>query len=114
MLYISGAAYGRKGHHDLAITDFNKALEINPENALAYANRGLDQEIKGNLDHAISDYNKSLQLAPLHAGTYNNRGILYIKLGNKQEGCSDIRRACELEFKWCNTYLLAKSNKHCD
>ncbi len=34
-----GIVYQRKGQYDQAISDYNKALEINPRYALAYYNR---------------------------------------------------------------------------
>ena len=37
----SGNSYCRKGKYDWAISDYNKALELNPKFTEAYYNRGL-------------------------------------------------------------------------
>ena len=38
--YNQGRAYGQKGQYDQAISDYGKAIEINPRDATAYYNRG--------------------------------------------------------------------------
>ena len=54
---IAGLAYGRKDELDLAIQDYDKALELKPDYADAYFNRRLAYELKGETDLAIQDYN---------------------------------------------------------
>ncbi len=72
-----GIVYQRKGQYDQAISDYNKALEINPRFAKAYNNRGLAYKKKGKYDQAISDYNKALEINPRYADAYLHRGIVY-------------------------------------
>jgi Flp pilus assembly protein TadD len=55
-----------------AISDYTKALEINPRDAEAYYNRGIAYGEKGQYDEAISDYNKALEINPISAEAYNN------------------------------------------
>jgi len=45
-----GLAYNHKGDYDLAISDFTKAIEINPRDAEAYYNRGVAYYHKGNIN----------------------------------------------------------------
>ncbi len=70
-----GVAYARKGQYDQAISDFNKALEINPRYATAYYNRGVAYARKGQYDQAISDFTKALEINPRYATAYYNRGL---------------------------------------
>ena len=72
--YIRGNAYLDKGKYDRAITDYNKAIELNPNFTLAYMNRGFVYLRKGNYDHAIEDGNKAVELKPDYPEAYSNRG----------------------------------------
>jgi tetratricopeptide (TPR) repeat protein len=42
----------------------SKAIDLNPNLALAYAARGLAYEHKGDRDRAIADYSKAIELDP--------------------------------------------------
>ena len=51
LVYVNrGIAYMAKGHYDLAIRDFNKALEIDPSSVEIYLNRGTPYFEKGRHD----------------------------------------------------------------
>src|SRR5438477_10832767 len=69
-----GNAKQAKGDLDGAIVDYNRAVKLNPNNALAYGNRGYVKQTKGDLDGAMADFNRALELNPKDAVTYNNRG----------------------------------------
>ncbi|MGC8605609.1 MAG: tetratricopeptide repeat protein, partial [Desulfomonilaceae bacterium] len=47
---------------DYAIRAFTKAIQLNPQNGLAYANRGVAFKDKGDLMAAVSDFTVSLNL----------------------------------------------------
>jgi len=59
-----GIAYVKKGQYDKAISEFNKAIEINPKDAVAYRGRGAAYVGKGQHDKAISDFNRAKELNP--------------------------------------------------
>ena len=59
-----GVAYYNKGQTDRAITDYGKAIEINPRFAMAYNNRGNAYEKKKLRDQAIADYRAALEINP--------------------------------------------------
>ncbi|MEH2266888.1 MAG: tetratricopeptide repeat protein, partial [Nostoc sp.] len=52
----------RQGNHKLAIADFNQALQINPNLADAYGNRGLAEYALGDRKNAINDLEQAASL----------------------------------------------------
>ena len=48
---------------DAFIDDLSQAIELDPDDALAYLMRGFAYENKGGLDQAISDYREALKLS---------------------------------------------------
>ena len=94
-----GNAYFIEGQYDQAISDYNKALEINPRNANAYSNRGNVYYHKGQYDQAISDYNKALEINPRFAKAYSNRASAYKSIGQYDKAWEDVDKAQDLGFK---------------
>ena len=76
-----GIMYSEKGEYDLAISEFNKVLEIYPMSAETYNNRGITYSKKGQYDLAVSDFTKALEIKPDMAKAHYNRGITYAKKG---------------------------------
>ena len=64
-----GAAYVEKGAPDLAIPVLDKAIELSPQYASAYNNRGLAYQAKGELDLAQRDFNKAAEIDPRYVKT---------------------------------------------
>ena len=53
-----------------AISDYTKAIEINPNYAKAYYNRGLTKRNLKDFNGAISDYTKAIEINPNYAKAY--------------------------------------------
>jgi tetratricopeptide (TPR) repeat protein len=51
-----------KGQYDQAITDYNKAIEIDPRFATAYYNRGRSYYLKNEYEKSWEDVNKAQEL----------------------------------------------------
>lgn len=79
-----------------AMSDFNKAIELNPKNVYAYINRGVVYYGLGKYTDAISDYNKAIELNPKCAEAYLNRSLANAKLGKKEDSKRDLRKAQQL------------------
>jgi TonB family protein len=78
------------------IAQYTKAIELNPNNAVAYNNRGYIKEQLKNYQGAIEDYNKTIALDPKNAFAYNNRGYSKHLLGNDKEAIEDYNMSIEL------------------
>lgn len=68
---IKGISYERLGQYKEAIKDFTRVIEIDPDNANAYFNRGCCYDSVGELDLAISDYSVALELDMRNGGNGN-------------------------------------------
>ena len=83
-----------------AISDYNKAIELNPRFADAYVIRGLAYaQGKGQFDKAIADYNKAIELNPRYAKAYYNRGLAYFFKKEYDNAWNDINRAQDLGYQ---------------
>ena len=91
-----GIALALAGLYEQAVTEFNKAIELDPEYAMAYNNRGNAYWNRGNFDRAIADYDKAIELDPEYAEAYGNRGFVYYLKGELTKAISDLEKCLEL------------------
>jgi Flp pilus assembly protein TadD len=94
-----GTVLGEKGQFDQAISDFNRAIEINPRYIKAYNNRGIVYRLKGQYDKAILDFNKAIEINSLDAEGYNN--LAWLLATAKAPGFRNGKRAVDLALKAC-------------
>ena len=90
-------SYDNKGEYDRAIQDYDKAIELNPNDAEAYNNRGVAYENKEEYDRAIQDFDKAIELNPNDAEAYRNRGIAYEHKEEHDRAIQDFDKAIELD-----------------
>ena len=100
---------------DRAIADFNKGIELRPNFAGAYNNRGVAYGAKGDFDRATADYNRAIQLRPNFADAYNNRGVAYGAKGDFDRAIADFNKGIELRPNFADAYYnrgIAYYNKN--
>ncbi len=79
-----------------AITNWNKAIEINPQYVDAYIKRGYAKRQLGDYQGSISDFTKAIVIDPQDASAYDERGNSKLILGDERGGCADIKKAVSL------------------
>ena len=84
------------GDYSGSITEYNKAIEINPNNSDIYYNRGASKSKLKNYKGAIIDYTKAIEINPNYGRAYGNRGIAKENIGDLKGACSDWKKAIEL------------------
>lgn len=105
-IYRGNAYYYKAGVNDIdrAIADFNKAIEIKPDDAYAYGNRGTLHYYKGEYDRAIVDFDQALKLTPDHVVIYINRGAAYYNKGEYDRAIADHDKAIKLKPDFAAAY----------
>lgn len=95
-----GMAYMRIDQHDMAISEFTKAVEINPTYAIAYEKRGHVYCSKGDYERAISDYTtvirintKLIWINPKDAYSWRIRGDVFLHRGRAYYAQHEYDRA---------------------
>jgi len=81
---------------DSAISNYSKAIEINPKLVKAYNNRGIAYIWKKQYDLAVADFNKAIELDPKNGKAYNNRAIVYSYQGETDKARQDLKKAQSL------------------
>lgn len=92
-----GDSHMVKGEYDLAVTDYNKSIELNPKDSLSYLSRGLSYYNKKAYDLAIADFDKGIALDPKESMSYYNRGNSFEKMGEFQKAITDYQKAVEMD-----------------
>ena len=68
-------------------------VQINPNYALAYDNRGNARRALGDNKGALADYNEAVRISPNFALAYRNRGNVRRELGDNKGAIADYDRA---------------------
>ena len=88
-------AYNEKNYKKQIIY-YNKVIELNPEDADAYNNKGIAKAGLGLHEDAILYYNKSIELNSENAEANINRGVSKIHMGLYNEAIKDLKKTIEL------------------
>lgn len=82
-----------------AIEDFNQALQLEPNNILAYYQRGYARAEIQDYKGAIEDFNQYMQHNPNDVDALDNRGNVYYNLGKYEQAITDLNKAIQINPK---------------
>jgi tetratricopeptide (TPR) repeat protein len=99
-----GRVWEAKQEHDKAIADYNEAIRLDPQFALAYCNRGVAREAKQEHDEAIADYNLATRLDPKFVYAYHDRGVVWAARREYDKAIADFNMAIRLDPKFVYGY----------
>lgn len=85
------------GEYDIAIPDYNKAIELNPKDSTIYFSRALAYFNNKNFNQAIADLDKVIELDPDEAMAYFKRGAALEKVGSFEKALNDYQKAVQLD-----------------
>ena len=93
-----GDAYFNQGLYDKAVNEYNAAIELAPELAMAYWGRGRIYHFdKGVYSRAVDDYSKAIELDPNYTDAYYFRGLANAANGVYDRAIADFSKAIELD-----------------
>jgi tetratricopeptide (TPR) repeat protein len=94
-----GVAYKIKGEYDLALGDYDQAIQLNPNAASHYNNRGIIYRLKHDYDRAIADYDEAIWLKSDYVAAFYNRALAYVDKGGYDHALADFGVVLQLKPK---------------
>jgi tetratricopeptide (TPR) repeat protein len=94
--------YRGLGELDRAIPDYDRAIEINPKNAIAYLNRAETYRSIGDFNRAIADATQAIRFDKAMPSAYTVRGLAYEKQGNVTRARADFKMALSMPAKYAD------------
>jgi tetratricopeptide (TPR) repeat protein len=101
---LSAWALNRRGQlrtdeseQELAMADFQCALEFAPNHWRALHNRGVTHAQLGRFAEAFDDFNRVIELMPTFAKAYSNRATLYIQAGDLRAALEQYSQSIQLD-----------------
>jgi tetratricopeptide (TPR) repeat protein/S1-C subfamily serine protease len=105
--FMRAITYEQVKEVQLALTDYNQSILLNPTNPSAYHNRALLKQTNLNdVQGALADYNQTILLDSNNAAAYNNRAFLKVnQLNDVQGALADYNQAISLNPKSSELYV---------
>jgi len=98
-----------KVHHEEAMQLYDAAIEQDPQNKMAWMNRGFHLQSLGRFDEALTCFNKALEIDPANVHALTVRGCSLDMLKKYEEAVASFLQAVELkkddEWIWYNLGL---------
>ena len=91
-----GAILMALDREDAALTDFDRALALNPGLSLSYLNRGTIRIWRKDRRGAWEDFNSAIEAAPYDSRGYVNRGMVYMETKQYEAALKDFNRALKV------------------
>jgi tetratricopeptide (TPR) repeat protein len=107
---LLGYGYADSGQYEQAMTQFDKAIRLKPNDFVAYNGRGVIYSLHGLYENAVDNFNRAIRLQPLYVPAYYNRGKIYNNLELYQPALDDLNHAIRLNLFYPEA-ILNKKNK---
>jgi Flp pilus assembly protein TadD len=92
------------GHDSNALADYEKALELNPNETRYFNMKGLFLLTRQQYDQAAQVFTKALEIDPRFAKALNNRGLVSLARNEFGSAASDFQSAIRIEPKYVDAY----------
>ena len=102
--YKDAATYHDLGEFERAITEYKKAIGLNPNSPLIYNRLGVAYSELKQYDAALDAYRRALALSPLTAEPHYNMGLVYLKQGDFPRALEAFKGAIAIDPEWGDAY----------
>ena len=99
-----GDALYNQGKYDEAIQAYDRAIEIDPEDAETWGNKGDALYNQGKYDEAILALDRVIELDPEYSMAWNNKGYAFVLQGKYEEAIQALDKAIELDPNNANAW----------
>jgi tetratricopeptide (TPR) repeat protein len=87
-----GVVERAQGDESQAIDAYTQAINLDPNHADAYYQRGNTRYDQGNKEGALEDYTQAINLDPEYANAYYQRGVIRYEQSDKQGALADFEQ----------------------
>ena len=95
-LYMKGNFIKDSGKYEEVITAYDKEIEINPHNSMAWTGKGVALSALNKFDEAIKAYDKAIEINPQDSYAWFNKGNALTKLGKFNDAKKAYDKAVEI------------------
>jgi tetratricopeptide (TPR) repeat protein len=96
-LYVLAVVQAAAGKYEEAVTNYNRALAVQPKHAEALSNRGNALKALQRFDEALASYDRALSVRSDYATGHSNRGAVLAEMGRLPEALAAYDRALALQ-----------------
>ena len=91
-----GAALRKQGKMEEALSEYSRALSIDPESKTAHFGLGILFAEQGNAQRALQEYQRALDIDPTYAEVSLNMGALYMRMGETEKAIEQYKHAIKV------------------
>lgn len=101
-----GLLYYVEESYDSALIDYNKAIELQPDDVYYWYFRGAVHKNLKKYELALRDFSKAIELDARMYLAYHMRGLVYDISGQQQQALADYTKSIELKNSYAPAYML--------
>ena len=101
-----GFGHYTNNRYRYAFSDLDKAIELDPDNHLAWWTRAMSKKFMSQHDKSITDFDEALRIKPDDAATYMHRGGAFYGGGLFDRAIADYDRAIEIDPVFAEAYFF--------
>jgi len=107
-----GLVLEEQGNIDLAKTEYEHAIRIDPDYGDAHTNLGIIFASRGNLEQARTEFEHEIRINPNHIEAHYNLGNVFLAQGSLTQAAAEYERAIGIKPSHTRSSLEAHTNAH--